>query len=109
MGGYFFFSSEEWGTQSPSQSFLETEGEKTVRLAFERSRMQVLSLLLISFSSLVCRSLGQEGNYNEAEQSLPGNEWLNPWDMIHYDAAAQSFDNTVSLRLIWHLFIPLPN
>ena len=65
--------------------------------------MQELSLLLITCSSLVCLSLAKEANYNEAEQSLPGNEWLNPWDMIHYDAAAQSFDNTVSLLSISNL------
>ena len=62
--------------------------------------MQVFSLLVISFACVVCPSLGKEGNYNEAERSLPENEWLNPWDMIHYDAAAQSLDNTVSLLLI---------
>ena len=83
--------------------------EKTVRLAFKRSKMQVLWLRLITFSSLVCLTLAKEANYNEAEQSLPRNEWLNPWDMIHYDAAAQSFDNTVSLLLISHLFTSLTN
>ena len=66
--------------------------------------MQELSLLLIGFSFLVCLSLGKEGNFNEAESSLPGNEWLDPWDMIHYDAAAQSLDNMVSLLLI----LPFP-
>ena len=71
--------------------------------------MQVLWLRLITFSSLVCLTLAKEANYNEAEQSLPGNEWLNPYDMIHYDAAAQSFDNTVSLLLISHLFTSLTN
>ena len=93
-----FFSCEKEGTQSSSQSFMEN-----ARLAFERSKMQELSLLLITCSSLVCLSLAKEANYNEAEQSLPGNEWLNPWDMIHYDAAAQSFDNTVSLLSISNL------
>lgn len=65
----------------------------TERLAFERSKMEVLSLLLISVACQFCLSLEKEGNYNEAE-------WLNPYDMIQYDAAAQSIDNTVSLLLI---------
>ena len=68
--------------------------------------MQVLSLLLISFASVVRLSLGKEGNYNGVEHSLPENEWLNPYDMIHYDAAAQSLDTTVSK--VSHLFTSLP-
>lgn len=63
------------------------------RGTFERCKMQVLSLLLTSVAFQFCLSLGEEGNYNEAE-------WLNPYDMIQYDAAAQSIDNTVSLLLI---------
>ena len=66
-----------------------------------RGKMQVFTLLFISFACLVCLSLGKEGNYNEADQ----HEWLNPWDMTHYDAAAQSLDNTVSLL---STFISLP-
>ena len=101
----FFFSLE--GTQSPSPSFLKS---RQIVEPFARSKMQVLSLLLVSFASVVCPSLGKEGNYNEAERSqLPENDWLNPWDMIHYDAAAQSLDNTVSLLLISHLFTSLSN
>ena len=91
-GWGYLFSSHEEGTQSPSQSLLEN-GRKTERLTFERSKMQVLSLLLTSVAFQFCLSLGEEGNYNEAE-------WLNPYDMIQYDAAAQSIDNTVSLLLI---------
>ena len=84
-------------------------GKSAKRESSDRSKMQVLSFLLISFACVICPSLGKGGNYNEAEQSLSGDEWLNPWDMIHYDAAAQTLDNTVSLFLISHLFTSLSN
>ena len=94
VGILFFFYSV------PLTVFL---GKSAKRESPDRSKMQVLSFLLISFACVICPSLGKGGNYNEAEQSLPGDEWLNPWDMIHYDAAAQTLDNTVSLYLISHL------
>ena len=96
-----FFSSRSYPVPltMPSLSFLESR-QNFEPFARSKKRMQVLSLLLISFAYVVCPSLGKEGNYNEAERSLPENEWLNPWDMIHYDAAAQSLDSTVSLLLI---------
>ena len=84
-------------------------GKSAKRESSDRSKMQVLSFLLISFAWVICPSLGKGGNYNEAEQSLSGDEWLNPWDMIHYDAAAQTLDNTVSLFLISHHFTSLSN
>ena len=100
VGKFFFFCFFALdGTQSPHG--LSWKVESSAR----KSKMQVLSFLLISFACVICPSLGKGGNYNEAEQSLPGDEWLNPWDMIHYDAAAQSLDNTVSLFLISHVFV----
>ncbi|KAL9950481.1 hypothetical protein ACROYT_G042979 [Oculina patagonica] len=56
--------------------------------------MKASALLLISFTCLGRLSLAKEGKYNEAEQALPSQEWLDPWDMIHYDATVQSLDRT---------------
>lgn len=60
------------------------------------SKMKAFALLVIIFTCLGRPSLAKEGNYNEAEQTLPRQEWLDPWDMIHYDATVQSLDKTVS-------------
>ena len=62
--------------------------------------MKVFALLLITLTLLGSLSLAKEANYNEAEQTASRQEWLDPWDMIHYDAAAQSLDRTVSFLLI---------
>ena len=62
--------------------------------------MKVLAFLLINFSCFRFLSLAKDGNNNEGEQTLPKQEWLNPFDMTHYDAAAQSLDETVSTSLL---------
>lgn len=51
--------------------------------------MKGFTLLLIYLASLGYLSFAKESNNNEGEQTK---EWLDPWDMTHYDAAAQTLD-----------------
>lgn len=85
-----------WNPVSHAGFLGNTSTRSPFRPSFELRKMKASALLLISFTCLGRLSLAKEGKYNEAEQALPSQEWLDPWDMIHYDATVQSLDKTVS-------------